>query len=118
MKLNTGMLGKIIPATLKKLIVTLPQILYLKLFKNTDVNILFPSEILLLLPSNVVERFVSFRLFIFLRYTFSILFQIKLRKIKLRSAPPRSLLRLSYRVVSATRAPMVPSPFSISVVIF
>jgi len=41
MKLNTGMLGKIIPATLKKLIVTLPQILYLKLFKNTDVNILF-----------------------------------------------------------------------------
>lgn len=41
MKLNTGILGKIIPATLKKLIVTLPQILYLKLFKNTDVNILF-----------------------------------------------------------------------------
>jgi len=41
MKLNTGMLGKIIPATLKKCIVTFPQILYLKLFKNTDVNILF-----------------------------------------------------------------------------
>lgn len=40
-KLSTGILGKIIPATLKKLIVTLPQILYLKLFKNTDVNILF-----------------------------------------------------------------------------
>jgi hypothetical protein len=40
-QLSTGILGKIIPATLKKLIVTLPQILYLKLFKNTDVNILF-----------------------------------------------------------------------------
>ncbi len=40
-KLSTGILGKIIPATLKKLIVTLPQILYLKLFKKTDVNILF-----------------------------------------------------------------------------
>jgi len=40
-KLSTGILGKIMPATLKKLIVTLPQILYLKLFKNTDVNILF-----------------------------------------------------------------------------
>ncbi|MBI2472846.1 MAG: class I SAM-dependent methyltransferase [Planctomycetes bacterium] len=41
MKLNTGILGKIIPTTLKKLIVTLPQILYIKLFKNTDVNNLF-----------------------------------------------------------------------------
>ena len=40
-KLSTGILGKIIPATLKKIIVTLPQILYLKLFKKTDVNILF-----------------------------------------------------------------------------
>lgn len=40
-KLNTGILGRIIPVTLKKLIVTLPQILYLKLFKNTDVNNLF-----------------------------------------------------------------------------
>jgi len=40
-KLNTGILSKIIPTTLKKLIVTLPQILYLKLFKNTDVNTLF-----------------------------------------------------------------------------
>ncbi len=41
MKLNKGILGKIIPTILKKLIVTLPQILYIKLFKNTDVNILF-----------------------------------------------------------------------------
>lgn len=40
-KLNMGILSKIIPTTLKKLIVTLPQILYLKLFKNTDVDILF-----------------------------------------------------------------------------
>lgn len=40
-KINTGILGKIIPATLKKFIVAFPQILYLKLFKNTDVNILF-----------------------------------------------------------------------------
>ena len=40
-KLNTGILGKIMPASLKKLIVTLPQILYIKLFKNTDVNNLF-----------------------------------------------------------------------------
>ncbi len=40
-KISTGILGKIMPATLKKLIVTLPQILYLKLFKNRDVNILF-----------------------------------------------------------------------------
>ena len=41
MNLNTGILGKIIPATLKKCIVTFSQILYLKLFKNTDVNNLF-----------------------------------------------------------------------------
>ncbi|MDO8141246.1 MAG: class I SAM-dependent methyltransferase [Candidatus Brocadiales bacterium] len=41
MKLNTGILGKIIPTALKKLIVTLPQILYIKLFRNTDVNNLF-----------------------------------------------------------------------------
>ena len=40
-KTNTGILGKIMPAILKKFIVVFPQILYLRLFKNTDVNNLF-----------------------------------------------------------------------------
>lgn len=41
MKLNTGILNKLIPQIIKKIIVTFPQILYLKLFKNSDVNNLF-----------------------------------------------------------------------------
>lgn len=42
-KINTGILGKILPQTLKKFIVVAPQILYLKLFKNTDMNTLFSA---------------------------------------------------------------------------
>ena len=41
MKLNTGILNRLMPQIIKKIIVTFPQILYLKLFKNNDVNNLF-----------------------------------------------------------------------------
>lgn len=40
-RLNTGVLNRILPNILKKLIITIPQRLYLILFKNTDVNNLF-----------------------------------------------------------------------------
>ncbi|MEK6730164.1 MAG: hypothetical protein AABY76_09105, partial [Planctomycetota bacterium] len=41
LKVNTGILGRILPRTLKKFIVTAPQILYLAVFRNTDINVLF-----------------------------------------------------------------------------
>lgn len=53
-KLNTGILSRILPKILKKLIVTLPQILYLKLFKNKDVNNLFSTEHILIATKNRV----------------------------------------------------------------
>ena len=41
LKVHAGILGRVLPRALKKLIVTAPQILYLAVFKNTDVNTLF-----------------------------------------------------------------------------
>ena len=41
LKVNAGIFGRMLPRALKKLIVTAPQILYLAVFKNTDVNTLF-----------------------------------------------------------------------------
>lgn len=41
MKVNAGVLGRILPRKLKKFIVIAPQALYLTVFKNTDVNTLF-----------------------------------------------------------------------------
>lgn len=41
LKVNAGILGRILPRALKKFIVTAPQLLYLAVFKNTDVNVLF-----------------------------------------------------------------------------
>lgn len=41
LKVNAGILGRILPGPLKQFIVTTPQTLYLAVFKNTDVNVLF-----------------------------------------------------------------------------
>lgn len=41
LKAHAGILGRILPRSLKKFIVTAPQVLYLAVFKNTDVNVLF-----------------------------------------------------------------------------
>lgn len=41
LKVHAGILGRILPQSLKKFIVTVPQIVYLAVFKNTDANVLF-----------------------------------------------------------------------------